>query len=141
MPLFSGDDLNRMLELARILTVNDYEASVIEQRTGRAMADIATKLDAVVVTRGAQGASLYANGTETAIEAVAPEAVVDPTGCGDAHRAGLLYGLVRGWELADACRLASLMGAIKVASQGPQNHAPSRAQIASKLKDAFGLAL
>lgn len=141
MPLFSGEDLNRMLELARILTVNDYEASVIEQRTGRAMADIATGLQAAVVTRGAKGATLYTPGAETRIDPVAPEAVVDPTGCGDAHRAGLLYGLVQGWDLADACRLASLMGAIKVASQGPQNHAPSRERIAARLKQASGLAL
>ncbi|HEU0229787.1 MAG TPA: carbohydrate kinase family protein [Burkholderiaceae bacterium] len=141
MPLFSGEDLNRMLKLARILTVNDYEASVIEQRTGRTMADIATGLEAVVVTRGAQGATLYTSGTEATIEPAIPDAVVDPTGCGDAHRAGLLYGLVRGWALPDSCRLANLMGAIKVASQGPQNHAFDRAQIAARLKKTYGLAL
>ncbi|TAM89665.1 MAG: carbohydrate kinase family protein [Candidimonas sp.] len=141
MPLFSGDDLNRMLELASILAVNDYEASVIEQRTHRGAAQIASTLDAVVVTRGARGAVLYADGVETPVEPVAPGAVVDPTGCGDAHRAGLLYGLVHGWKLIDACRLANLMGAIKVASQGPQNHTPSRAEIAARLKESFDLAL
>jgi adenosine kinase len=141
MPLFSGEDLDRMFGLAQIFTANDYEASIVEQRTGRGMADIASQLRAVVVTRGEHGATLYADGAETAIAPVAPDAVVDPTGCGDAHRAGLLYGLTQKWSLVDACRLASVMGAIKVASKGPQNHAPDQAEIAARLCDAYGLAL
>lgn len=141
MPLFSGEDLNRMLGLAHIFTANDYEASIVEQRTGRSMADIASQIGAVVVTRGEHGATLYADGTETAIAPAAPDVVVDPTGCGDAHRAGLLYGLEQQWSLADSCKLASVMGAIKVASKGPQNHAPDRSEIATRLRDAYGLAL
>ena len=141
MPLFSGQDIDRMLELASVLTANDYEASVVEQRTGRSMADIAATLDAAVVTRGAQGATLYARGAQTDIAPVKPDAVVDPTGCGDAHRAGLLYGLEQKWDIADACRLASVMGSIKVASQGPQNHKPQRREISDRLHDAYGLTL
>src|SRR5690606_25835486 len=141
MPLFSGEDLNDMLQLAQILTANDYEASILEQRTGRSMADIAQGLRAVVVTRGAEGATLYANGAETHIEPVKAERVVDPTGCGDAHRAGLLYGLTQNWSLLDACRLANVMGSFKIGSRGPQNHCPSRADISAVLKQYYGLTL
>lgn len=141
MPLFSGEDLTQMLGLADILTANDYEASVIEQRMGRPMAQIAENLKAVVVTRGAEGATLYTNGTQTHIEPVKVDQVVDPTGCGDAHRSGLLYGLTQNWSLIDACRLANVMGSLKIASRGPQNHRPARADISAVLKQQYGLAL
>lgn len=141
MPLFDGADLDRMLSMAQVLTVNDYEAGVVEQRTGRSMEELSRSLEAVIVTRGAQGSTLFVDGTEQAIAPVRSDAVVDPTGCGDAHRAGLLYGRTLGWDWADCCRLANLMGAIKIASRGPQNHAPTRAQIAERLHAAYGLAL
>lgn len=141
MPLFSGEDIDRMLGLAQMLTANDYEASVIEQRTGRGLADIASGLKAVIVTRGENGATLYADGVQTDIAVAKPDSVVDPTGCGDAHRAGLLYGLTQQWSLVDSCKLASVMGAIKVASKGPQNHAPDKTEIATRLHVAYGLAL
>lgn len=139
MPLFDGDDLGRMLAMADILSANDYEASVIEQRTGRSMEDIASQMQAVVVTRGAQGATLYTQGARLEIAPVAAQAVVDPTGCGDAHRAGLLYGLIKGWDLYEACCLANLMGSIKIASKGPQNHRIDRDGIAADLTQHFGL--
>jgi len=141
MPLFQREDLERMLSLANVLTVNDYEAGVVEQRMERSIAQIAEGLDAAIVTRGAQGAALYTGGVETAIPVVQADAVVDPTGCGDAYRAGLLYGCTQGWGWQDSCRLASVMGAIKVASQGPQNHTPTRADIAARLHAEFGLSL
>lgn len=141
MPLFDGEDLERMIALAQVITVNDYEASVVEQRTGRGMADIARNKQAVIVTRGAEGSVLLTAGEEVTIAAVRPQAVVDPTGCGDAYRAGLLYGLAREWNWADSCRLASLMGAIKVAHRGPQNHQPTRDEIARQLHAAYGLRL
>lgn len=141
MPLFDGDDLKRMLGLCQALTVNDYEASVVEQRTGRSMVEIARELRAVVVTRGAQGATLYTEGQEIHIEPSPADQVVDPTGCGDAHRGGLLYGLTQGWSWLDSARLANVMGAIKIASRGPQNHAPSRAEIAQRLHAAYGVTL
>src|SRR3546814_933774 len=127
MPLFSGDDINEMLKLAQILTANEYEASIVEQRTGRSMQDIASGLQAVIVTRGAEGATLYADGQQTHIDPVKAKEVVDPTGCGDAHRAGLLYGLTQNWSLVDACRLANVMGSFKIGSRGPPNHRPTRA--------------
>ncbi|UYO94281.1 carbohydrate kinase family protein [Pollutimonas sp. M17] len=141
MPLFSGDDINEMLKLAKVLTANDYEASIVEQRTGRSMHDIAQSMQAVVVTRGAEGATLYADGEETHIEPVKAEHVVDPTGCGDAHRAGLLYGLTQKWTLVDACRLANVMGSFKIGSRGPQNHRPTRAEIGAVLDRRYGVNL
>ncbi|KOF52150.1 MULTISPECIES: carbohydrate kinase family protein [unclassified Achromobacter] len=141
MPLFDGADLERMLGMAHALTVNDYEAGVVEQRTGRSMADIARGLQAVVVTRGAEGALLMTGGQTFHIEPVRAAAVVDPTGCGDAQRAGLLYGLTCGWSWEDSCRLGNVMGAIKIASRGPQNHQPSRAEIDATLHAAYGIRL
>ncbi len=113
MPLFDGDDLRRMLGMADILTANDYEASVIEERTGRTLQELAAGLQAVVVTRGADGASLFVGDTCTDIPPAPVTDVVDPTGCGDAHRAGLLYGLAHDWSLRDACCLANVMGGLK----------------------------
>lgn len=141
MPLFSGEDLKQMLDLAQILTANDYEANIITQRTGLSMADIAKSLQAVVVTRGAAGATLYQGDEEFTIAPVPVEHVVDPTGCGDAHRAGLLYGLAEGWSVLDACRLANVMGGFKIASRGPQNHNPTLAEINAVMGHNYGLAL
>jgi len=137
MPLFDGDDLREMLGMATILTANDYEASVIEQRLGKTMLQIAENLQAAVVTRGALGATLYNEGQTHPIAATTPEAVVDPTGCGDAHRAGLLYGLSYGWPLYDACCLASIMGGIKVAVKGPQNHPIDKSFINQTLEKQY----
>ncbi|ADP13986.1 PfkB family carbohydrate kinase family protein 1 [Achromobacter xylosoxidans A8] len=141
MPLFDGADLERMLKLAQALTVNDYEAGVVEQRTGRSMEDIARSLQAVVVTRGAEGATLLTEGKTIQIAPVRAAQVVDPTGCGDAQRGGLLYGLTSGWNWEDSCRLGNVMGAIKIASRGPQNHAPSRAEIDAVLHATYGIHL
>lgn len=141
MPLFDGDDLKHMLSLAQALTVNDYEASVVEQRTGKSIDELAQGLHAVVVTRGAAGATLYIDGHTHHIDPVAPQGLVDPTGCGDAHRAGLLYGLTLGWSWLDACKLGNLMGSIKIASRGPQNHTPTRAEVSAMLKAQFNLHL
>jgi adenosine kinase len=141
MPLFDGDDMMSMLSLAQALTVNDYEASVVEQRTGKTIAALAKNLRAIVVTRGAMGATLYSEGQEHHIDPVKPQGLVDPTGCGDAHRAGLLYGLTQGWSWSDACKLGNLMGSIKIASRGPQNHAPSRAEIDTMLSSYCNLRL
>jgi adenosine kinase len=121
--------------------MNDYEASVVEQRTGKSMAQIAQSLEAVVITRGAQGATLFTEGRETHIAPVTPADVVDPTGCGDAHRAGLLYGLTSGWSWENACKLGNLMGSIKIASRGPQNHGPNRVEINDLFHASYGLHL
>lgn len=141
MPLFDGNDLRRMLALAQVLTVNDYEAKVVEQRVGKSMAELAGNLQAVIVTRGAEGSLLLTGGATEQIAPVRANAVIDPTGCGDAYRAGLLHGLTQGWSWADCCRLASVMGAIKVEHRGPQNHQPSRHEIQARLKETYGLNL
>jgi adenosine kinase len=141
LPMFSGDDLVSMMAGARALTVNSYEARIIEQKTGRAMEDFARELEAVVVTHGAEGSQVFTRGQRIDVPCVAPEAVVDPTGCGDAYRAGLLYGMARGWDWAKSARLASVMGSIKIAHRGGQNHRPAQATIATRFKSAFGEAL
>jgi adenosine kinase len=141
LPMFSGDDLVSMMAGARALTVNTYEARIIEQKTGRAMEDFARELEAVVVTHGAEGSQVFTRGQRIDVPCVAPEAVVDPTGCGDAYRAGLLYGMARGWDWAKSARLASVMGSIKIAHRGGQNHRPDRTEIAARFRSAFGEAL
>jgi adenosine kinase len=141
MPLFSGADIEDMLTMAQVITVNDYEATVVEQRTGRSMVDIAKTLQAAIITRGEKGSTLLTEGTETHIPAVKATAVVDPTGCGDAYRAGLLYGLTLGWGWADCCRIASLMGSLKIAERGAQNHTATREQISAQLQQHYGLTL
>ncbi len=141
MPLFDGPDLLSVFGKARALAFNDYEASVVEERTGRTPQSLAEDLDAVVVTRGAEGATLYLSGQSIDIAPIKPTAVVDPTGCGDAHRAGLLYGLTQGWSWEKACMLGNVMGSLKIASRGPQNHTPSLAEIGTLMQGNYGVTL
>jgi len=138
LPMFSSEELFEMLRLADYLAVNDYEGKLLEQKTGRSLEDLARELKALIATQGARGSVLIAGGKRIQIPAVEAEAVVDPTGCGDAYRAGLLYGIAKGWDWETTGRLASLMGAIKVAYRGPQNHKPSQDEIADRYSKAFG---
>jgi adenosine kinase len=138
LPMFSGPELLGLVCRATCLAVNDYEARLVEQKTGLAVRDLARKIDAVAVTRGEQGSIVLTRDGRVDIPAVRADAVADPTGCGDAYRAGLLYGMARGWRWAKAARLASVMGAIKIAHRGGQNHQPSREDIARRFRDAFG---
>jgi adenosine kinase len=138
LPMFSGEDLQGMMKGAAALTVNDYEARVVEQRTGLSAERIAEAIGAVVVTRGAEGSSVYTREGRIDVHAAAPERVEDPTGCGDAYRGGLLYGMARRWEWRRCARLASVMGSIKIAHRGGQNHRPARSEIAQRLRDTYG---
>ena len=138
LPMFSGDELMQMMRGARALAVNDYEARVVEQKTGRSVAEIARTVEAVVVTRGAEGSEVHAGGRVEQVPAVKAAALVDPTGCGDAYRAGLLYGMARGWSWRKCASLASVMGSIKIGHRGGQNHAPAREEIARRFAAAFG---
>ena len=138
LPMFSGPELLELIEGASVLTVNDYEARIVEDKTGRKIEDIARGIGAVVVTRAGEGSSVYTGGGEIRVPAVKPETLVDPTGCGDAYRAGLLYGMARKWDWQKSARLASVMGSIKIAYRGGQNHHPSKADIAQRFGDAFG---
>jgi adenosine kinase len=137
LPMFSGTDLLEMLSGARCLTVNDYEARLVEQKTGKPIAELARHVEAVVVTRGAEGADILTGSQRAHVPAVKPDSLVDPTGCGDAFRAGLLFGMVRGWDWLRCARLASLMGSIKIAFRGGQNHRPTREEIARRYEEAF----
>jgi adenosine kinase len=141
MPLFSGEELLEMVELADYVTLNDYEAELLQARTGQSLAALAARVQCLVVTRGEAGSRFYADGRELEIPVVPARAVVDPTGCGDAFRAGLLHGIAQGWDWTRCGQLASVMGALKIEHRGGQNHAPSRAEISARLQAAFGWTL
>jgi adenosine kinase len=141
LPMFNGDELTEFLRLADWCTVNDYEARMLCERTGRSVEDLATEVKALIVTLGANGSEIYAAGQRIAIPSVEPETLTDPTGCGDAYRAGLLFGIGRGWDWEKTGRLASLMGSIKIAHRGGQNHRPTREHIAERFERTFGESL
>lgn len=141
LPMFTGDELLDFLGLADYACFNDYEAKLACERTGRSLEQLAELVQALIVTKGGQGSDIYCGGQRLEIPCVQAEAVVDPTGCGDAYRAGLLYGIIAGWNMERTGRLAALMGAYKIASRGPQNHAPSLAEIAARYQREFNEAL
>ena len=141
LPMFGGEELSTFIAQADYVTVNDYEAQLLQERTGLNLEAIAKQVKALIVTLGAQGATIYAQGQQIGIPAVQATAVLDPTGCGDAFRAGLLYGLGHGLDWAMTGRLASLMGAIKIAERGGQNHQFAPGEIADRFREAFGLSL
>ncbi|AVR95261.1 carbohydrate kinase family protein [Pseudoduganella armeniaca] len=138
MPMFTPEQLISFIDKATYVTCNDYEIELLVDRTGLTLADIAHRLEALIVTRGEKGSQIYTKGTSIDIPAVQADAVLDPTGCGDAYRAGLLYGLTHdlGWETTG--RLASLLGAIKIAHKGAQNHVLTKEEIAARFEKAFG---
>ncbi|HCY62339.1 MAG TPA: carbohydrate kinase family protein [Oxalobacteraceae bacterium] len=138
LPMFNGQELERFIDQASYVAVNDYEAELLMERTGLSLEKIAQRVEALIVTRGELGADIFVKGEHIAIPPVQADAVVDPTGCGDAFRAGLMYGLTTGLDWPTTGRLASLMGAIKIAHQGGQNHAPSREEIEERFEKAFG---
>jgi adenosine kinase len=138
LPMFDGADLLRFIDQAAYVTVNDYEAKLVQERTGESVESLARKVKAFVVTRGAEGSLVLENGRRHEIPAVKPEAVVDPTGCGDAYRAGLLYGIVNGLDWQATGRIASLIGALKIARRGAQNHRFTRADLEAKYRENFG---
>ena len=141
MPLFSGDELLEMVGLADYVTLNDYEAELLQARTGLSLDALAAKVKCLVVTRGEAGSRFYVAGKVIEIPVVPAAQVLDPTGCGDAFRAGLLYGIARELDWETTGQLASVMGAIKIEQRGGQNHQPSRDDIAARLKQAFGKSL
>jgi adenosine kinase len=138
LPMFSGPELIDFIELATYVAVNDYEAELLTERTGLSLPEISERVSALVVTRGEQGAEIFTADGRFDIPVVRVEQVIDPTGCGDAFRAGMLFGLTRGMDWMTIGRLASLMGAIKIASQGGQNHAPTLAAIEDHFHKEFG---
>ncbi|MDX2300445.1 MAG: carbohydrate kinase family protein, partial [Xanthomonadaceae bacterium] len=114
MPLYNGTELTTMIEQATYVTVNDYESSLLQERTGLSTRDIAERVDAYIVTRGPRGSEMHTRKGELNIPPANPMRVVDPTGCGDAYRAGLIFGMLKGMDLATTGRIASLMGTLKI---------------------------
>jgi len=138
MKLFNGDDLKTFIRQANWLVANDYEFQLIRERTGMDEAEVAGQLDALIITRGGDGSTLITRTGEEHIEVVKSAKILDPTGCGDAYRSGLIYGLLNDLDLVTSCRIGSVMGALKVAVQGPQNHAPTMDEIVECFQNAFG---
>lgn len=138
MPMFNGEELRHFISLASYVAVNDYEAELLMQRTGWTLDQIANQARALFVTRGEMGSDIYADGKKIEIPAVPASRVQDPTGCGDAFRAGILYGLENDLDWPTTGRLASLMGSIKIAHQGAQNHYLTRDDIEQRFEQAFG---
>ncbi len=141
LPMFDGADLNGFIDLATYVTANDYEARLIEERTGQSVESLAKRVKAFVVTRGGSGSTIFTGGERIEIPSVTAEAVLDPTGCGDAYRGGLLYGIANGLDWSLTGRLASLIGAIKIAKRGAQNYAFTAGEIETRFREAFGTAL
>lgn len=138
LPVFGGPELKRFIELADYVTVNDYEAKLLEERTGEDIKSLAASCKALIVTQGAQGSSIHAGGGVIKIPSVPPAQILDPTGCGDAYRAGILFGIQAGWSWDRTGRLASLLGSIKIAQRGGQNHHFTRSGLADQFRAAFG---
>jgi adenosine kinase len=137
LPMFDGKDLKRFVEQATWVAVNDYEWQMIQQKTGWTESDVTRLAEALVVTRGPDGSVIHTKGGPIEIPCATPGAVVDPTGCGDAYRAGLIHGLLHGLDWKTTGRIASLMGAIKIEALGTQNHKFTPAEFKQRLATAF----
>jgi len=138
LPMFDGDDIKRFVDQATWVAVNDYEWELVQQKTGWTAKDLVQRVKALIVTQGAQGSVIYTPEGEVQMPCAKARAVVDPTGCGDAYRAGLLHGLLHGLDWKATGRIASLMGAIKIESLGTQNHRFTKAELEARLKESFG---
>jgi adenosine kinase len=138
LPMFDGPELLEFVARSTWIAVNDYEAQLLAERTGLPLRELAARVQALIVTRGAEGSVIHAGGREWVIPPVRPEAVVDPTGCGDAYRAGLIHGLQQGYDWETTGRVASLMGSIKVAHAGTQHHRFTPGEFGERFRAAFG---
>tara|TARA_Y100000996_G_scaffold412777_1_gene399625 strand:- start:1074 stop:2009 length:936 start_codon:yes stop_codon:yes gene_type:complete len=138
LPMFAGDELRQFIDLSTWVTVNNYEWELLKSVTGWELSDIRSRTEALIVTRGAEGSVIYTNQGDIEIPPVKPNVVNDPTGCGDAYRAGLLFGLMNTKDWITTGRIASLMGAIKVESHGTQNHSFSMESFEKRFEVNFG---
>jgi len=138
LPMFDGNDLRAFLDKATWLAVNDYEAQLVQERTGLSPHEMTELVDAVIITRGAKGSRIYTKGGEIEIPPAQVTVAADPTGCGDAFRAGLLYGIMNGKDWETTGRIASLMGAIKIERHGTQNHGVTPEEFARRYRANFG---
>ena len=138
LPMFNGEELLNQIELASYVAVNDYEGEMLSQRTGLSLEKIAERVEALILTRGAEGSWIFSKQKRIEIPPVKAKQIIDPTGCGDAFRGGLLHGLEMGFDWETTGRLANLMGSIKIAHQGPQNHCFTKTEISEQFKTAYG---
>ncbi len=138
LPMFDGKELLDFVDKATWVAVNDYEAQMLEDRTGLSPHEIAERVEALIVTRGAKGSHIYTQQRRIDIPVAEAQAISDPTGCGDAYRAGLLYGLLRGLDWETTGRVAALMGAIKIAHHGTQNHRFTLDEFFDRFTESFG---
>jgi adenosine kinase len=138
MPMFNGEELAQFIEMASWVTVNDYEWQMMQERTGLTPQEVTEQVDALIITRGGDGSHIYTKEKRFEIPCVKPESITDPTGCGDAYRAGLLYGLVNEMDWETTGRIASLMGSIKIAQHGTQNHSFTMDEFKSHFVAEFG---
>jgi adenosine kinase len=138
LPMYNGEELLDFVDKADYIAVNDYEGQLLQERTGCTLEDLANKAKALIITLGPQGSIIYADGKQTEIPCVTPKEIVDPTGCGDAYRAGLLYGIANNLDWQTTGQLGSLMGALKIAQRGGQNHYFSKDEIDQLYFENFG---
>ena len=138
LPMYNGEELLDFIDKADYIAVNDYEGQLLQERTGKTLEALAKLVQGLVVTRGSEGSIIYADGQQIEIPCVKPEEMLDPTGCGDAYRAGLLYGIANSMDWQTTGSLGSLMGALKIARRGGQNHSFSRDEIGQRYFEAFG---
>ena len=141
MPLFSGDEFRAMIAKSTYVIVNDYESQLLQTRTGWSADDIAARVSAYIVTQGPRGSVIHADGQTWNIPPARERQIVDPTGCGDAYRAGMIFGIMHGCDWPTVGRMASLMGALKLAFPGTQNQRFTYAEFAAQFQDQFGYAL
>lgn len=137
-PMFSGDELNHFLDIANYATFNDYESELVQERTGLNLEQIASKVEALIITLGSKGSKIFTQNKCIEIPAAKPNQLVDPTGCGDAYRAGLLYGLMNEYDWEVTGRIASLLGAIKIENSGTQTHTFNMDEFKQRYYDNFG---
>ncbi len=138
MPMFNGEELKQFIEKATWVTVNDYEWQMMQDKTGLTPEQIAEQVEALIVTRGGDGSIIYTKDKQYDIPCVKPASITDPTGCGDAYRAGLLYGLVNQMDWKTTGRIASLMGSIKIEKPGTQNHRFTLDEFKARFEKEFG---
>jgi adenosine kinase len=140
LPMFDGDELLTFAKQATYITLNDYEAQLFQDRTGQTPEQIAELVEALIITRGGEGSYIYTDGKRLDIPSAKAAQLADPTGCGDAYRAGLLHGIQHGKDWATTGRIASLLGAIKIEQNGTQNHRFTMAEFAARFEESFGIA-
>ncbi|MCX4187237.1 carbohydrate kinase family protein [Methylophaga sp. OBS4] len=141
LPMFNGDDLMTFAKQATYIALNDYEAQLFQDRTGLSPYEIASHVEALIITRGSKGSHIYTGGKRIDIPCAKAERVVDPTGCGDAYRAGLIHGIMHGKDWEETGRIASLMGAIKIEQHGTQNHLFTANAFTERYQNNFGPSL